>query len=278
MGKSILAHAVLPEMEAMLQIMFEKVDLEHLELVDRTLAWNLAQGGDKESIQLQINEYNAYVSEVENNVKFVECMKCMGGCIKKSDAIEHLGEDFTTFLFGLKAYSFRTQMSVDGEWFVLLGASVDCHAEVDGVQIAFSIGGSDCSYPLKSGDNTCWFLWDWSWDLRDFTAYLYQIFEEVSLLPEGVDENGDDLYDYGHYDCYSQAREVMTAPNENLLECMEKLEDAGYLTKYSLECPQAQGWFKCLGRQDGSLGFAMLHEGFIENAALVEKLRLLLAR
>lgn len=278
MQKLILAQAMLPKTETMLQIMFEKMDLDHLELIDRTLAWSLAQGGDKQSIQSQIDEYNTYVSALEKNVEFLEYMKHTGGCIKKSEAIEHLGEEFTSFLFGLKAFPFRTQVSVSGEWFAPLGLSIDCHAEVDGVQIAFSIGENNCNYPLKSEDNTCWFLWDWSWDLRDFTAYLYQIFEELSLIPQGVDENGDELYDYGHYDCYSQAREVMTEPNESLLTCMAMLKDEGYLSQYSLECPQAQGWFACLGRQDGSLGLAMLSESFVENVALVEKLRLVLAR
>lgn len=276
MKKSIRIEADMVPADGMMHRAFEKVNLENLMLINRSLAWALNNDKGTQSIQSQIDEYNQYVTKLEQNKDFYAYMEKSSFCLRKQELVKMLGKETAQTVFPLKQYPFETPLVVQADFFLPLGFPVTCRATVHGETVAFTVAESSEGYPSQSTNGSHLYLWDWSWDLRDFTAYLYEIFDSLGMIPDDTDEEGDSRYDYGHYECYEQGREVMDVPNENLLACLATLEEAGYLTIYALTCPQAQGWFVCRGRQDESIGLATLDAQFSKDLSLMKFLQTLL--
>lgn len=252
---------------------FNKLDLSHITLSNRTLSWALEinpLSSDKATLLQQIEDYNCFIARLEYTESFLSTFIQNGYAITRKEIIEKWSSDLAEHVFSLKNYPFDTPLAIMGDTLFASALAPRYEITIDSSTISFAVGESDDGYP--KGDDQCRFLWNWYDDYRDFTFYLYEIFADNDLISDEVDENGDTLFDYGDYEAYDQARELMDKPNANLLSCMDILIEAGYLTLYRIESDRKSPWFLTRGAIGGTIGFALLQMEFLNQESLKSKL------
>lgn len=253
---------------------FRKLEFPKLEFQHDSLAWSYrvgAGGPEDEALRTQVQEYNTYVSKLEEVDGFMQRFAQAGYCLTKQEITDMWSSEFANYVFSFHSPVFVTGLEVIGDTLLAPCANPQCEVALADEVISFAVSDNSDSYPRENVAHTRKYLWNWyDSDIRDITAYLWEILWDYDLIPEFDDE--DTAPDYGDYEAYDQARDDMEEPHKNLLECFQILIDAGYATTYRIESVELKPWLMLRGKKDGSIELAVVDLSFLQDSGIVARL------
>jgi len=225
-----------------------------------------------QAIREKLAQYNAYLKLLDETPEFEKFFIENGCCVSRKQVADNFGEQFAETVFNIPEYPFQADLFVKGDFLMDRGNAPRYRIEVPGFGEVHFEAGDLCSVLSTNASIHNILLWNWSDDDRDLTYSLYDW-----IVLEGLIDHDNAQKYYDNYDCYEQHRENMTAPDKNLLRCLELLEDMGYLIRYKIRPKVDTPWF--VFHQEGAYGVvATLDYRYKQDALLMEKLRLVLAQ
>lgn len=257
-------------------IIFHALAEDRMLFTNRSTAWEMdvipKRGPRWQAIQEQIAAYNAYVKMLEEKTGFDRFFAGNGFCVSRQQVSDSFGEAFASAVFDMPDYPFQTELTIRGDYLMQKEYAPLYRIEVPGFgETQFEIDKLCNTYSANMNIHNI-LLWNWADDERDLTYSLYNHFERAGLIELENEEKS-----YYNYESYDQHRDNMTAPDKNLLRCMEVMESMGYLTRYKIRPKTDTPWF--VFRREGAYGVvATLDYRFKQDALLMEKLRLILAQ
>ena len=253
----------------------------NIHLFSRGLAHCLSFMGEdhpeKEKVKRDVAEYNDYLHYLSGLDQFWAFLNEHDLAVTYDQVEERYGKDAADKVFSLSNYVFETDLVIS-KGVLFVGSHEPKYQATlpDGTVISFTVGSSDDGYPKAAADGRK-FLWNWTNDDRDFTYSLWEIFDELNLIPKSDNDEDSDSYDpYALFYFWDQARFETAEPNPNILRCMKILESMGYLKQYALTSEEGQTWFRYRGSKKGIIGLAVLDMAFKKNRLALEKLKLVL--
>ena len=255
-----------------------KIEYPNICVSNRSFAWSLAAKPETAleitQIKDSIQEYNNYIDKLYQAKGFWQLFAQNGYLLSREQIRDSFGGDVEAMAFSLKKYPFETELCVQED--LLFLADYEPTRSVttpDGQTISFCVGRTDSGYPTKLLDGRM-LIWNWVSQDKDFTFYLWELFDGLGMLPAEEDEEPIKSYDIFNF--WDQARHDVE-PDKNLLRCMKTLIDMGYASKYVIKSDHNCPWMKIRGYDDGFIGLCVIDLSFKKNRLAVEKLKLLLS-
>jgi len=255
-----------------------KIEYPNISIPNRGFAWSLAAKPETATevtqIKNSIHEYNNYIDKLYQVQGFWHLFAQNGYVLSREQIRNSFGNDVEAIAFSLKKYPFETELCVQDELLFLADYEPTVSVIIpDGQSISFCIGRTESGYPTKLSDGRI-LIWNWVSQDKDFTFYLWEIFDELGILP--AEDAEEPVKSYDKFNFWDQAR-YDTEPDKNLLRCMKTLVDMGYASKYEIKSDHNCPWMKMRGYGEGLIGLCVIDPSFKKNRMVVERLKILLA-
>lgn len=217
----------------------------------------------------QDNTVQAYLERLEEIPGFDEFFVANGGCVSKQQVVDKFSKECAEWVFTMPECSTQTALFIKDEYLLGREFAPSYRIAVPGFgETYFEAGQRYIVHSSNSKINNL-LLWNWEDDNRDLCYLLYGYFDSIGLISDTARKH---YAAYERCDCYQSK---MAEPDENLLCCMELLEDMGYLVRYKIRPKQDTPWFAFC--EVGAYGtVAILNYFFKQDASVMEQLRRIL--
>ena len=212
-----------------------------------------------------VEEYNEYLTKLEEIPGFVEYFKQHGFCVSREEVTDKWSEGIADYVFSKKAYCFDTELTIIHDYLFDSSISVMYQATIENCPISIPIGKPDTDYPdMINGKKA---FWNWVDNGHDFCFNLWMLLgERESQNDESIDD--DDAVHY-YFDAYDQIRDEYIEPQ--LANVFRHLQNCGYIQTYTIRPITKDPRWNCYGKTDGSIDLALVDMSFLNDEILMKQ-------
>ena len=156
---------------------FDRLEYPDICIPNRGAAWTIyfkpEDSKEKTELKEAVNEYNAYLDKLEGIDGFKDYFIRRNYCVSKEEIVARWSEQIANDVFSKKAYIFKTDLRIVGDYMIDASQPVAYSITIDGTDLTLPIGKDSGSYPEAVGDKRI--IWNWVDNGHDFCYFLWDL-------------------------------------------------------------------------------------------------------
>ena len=253
---------------------FDRLEYPDICIPNRGAAWTIyfkpQDSKEKTELKEAVSEYNAYLERLEEIDGFIDFFIRRNYCVSKEEIVAHWSEQIANVVFSKKAFIFKTDLRIVGDYLIDASQPVAYSITIDGTDLTLPIGKDSGSYPETVGDRKI--IWNWVDNGHDFCYFLWDLLGGPYW--ENDDAEDDENAVTYSFDAYDQFRD--DEPELQLVRIFTRLENIGYIKTLTIKPEEPDPRWNHFCKSDGTLDCAIVDMSFMKNKLTMEQINLLL--